>query len=347
MGRRPTGPGRDETCAGVAAEWAEATPFTEGRTALVMGDSTQVLARALGASGRTVVRWNRFLQEDQETGPWPPAGSFDEVWLRLPRSTREVRMLLTAAAARSHPEGRVILYGAKDEGIRSADNHRPQALTPFHTALVKRRCRVLTAALAGEFVGEADTLEAWATDVILDWGAGLRTWRYFPGVFSHGRLDPATAMLLRHLDPPGPGARILDYGAGTGIIGRALMERVPGSTVDLLDPDAIALHAARTNVPEAFALQASSLEHPALAGRGPYDLIVSNPPIHEGKRETLGVVEGLVTRGAGLLSPTGRLALVIQRRLSAEPLLRSAYSVVRVLADEGPFRLWEARPQAS
>ncbi len=307
-----------------------------------MGDSTPVLARALEASGRTVTRWHRFLHEGQETGPWPPAGSFDQVWVRLPRSAREVRMLLTAAAARIHPEGRVILYGAKDEGIRSADNHRPPALAPFHTALVKRRCRVLTATLAAAYAGGDDTLEAWATDVTLDWGAGPRAWRYFPGVFSHGRLDPATAMLLRHLDPPGPGARILDYGAGTGIIGRALMERVPGSTVHLLDPDAIALHAARTNVPGAFAVQASSLEHPALAGRGPYDLIVSNPPIHEGKRETLGVVESLVARGAALLAPTGRLVLVIQRRLPAEPLLRSAYSATRVLADEGPFRLWEA-----
>lgn len=306
-----------------------------------MGDPVDALARVLQSTGRSVVRWHRLITEDQESGPWPPTGSFGEVWVRLPRSKTEVTMLLTVAAARLDVEGRVLVFGAKDEGIRSAGHHIPASLAPFSTVLVKRRSRVLATRLVGP-PPEDEGLEAWATDVTLDWGDGPRPWRYYPGVFSHGRLDPATAMLLHHLPAPAPGVRVLDYGAGTGIIGRALRDRAPDVRVDLLDPDAVALHAARTNVPKAHLLQAVSLDHAECRKRAPYDLIVSNPPIHQGKRETLDVVAGLVAGAGALLAPGGSLVLVIQRRLPAGPLLEGSFSRVEVLADEGPFRLWQA-----
>ncbi|NNF28048.1 MAG: methyltransferase, partial [Gemmatimonadetes bacterium] len=65
-------------------------------------------------------------------------------------------------------------------------------------------------------------------------------------------------------------------------------------------------------------------------------------PIHQGKRETLDVVAALVTGAPPLLAPRGSLVLVIQRRLPAGPLLESSFPHVRIVADDGPFRLWEA-----
>ena len=79
-----------------------------------------------------------------------------------------------------------------------------------------------------------------------------------------------------------------------------------------------------------------------MRSRAPFDLIVSNPPIHQGKRETLEVVAGLVTGAGPLLAPGGRLILVIQRRLAAGALLERAFRRLEVVADEGPFRLWAA-----
>jgi len=307
----------------------------------VLGDGSGVLAHALERRGTRVQQWHRLLVDEREADdPWPPAGSFDQVWLRIPRSGLETRMLLTAAAARIVTGGTVLVYGAKDEGIRSVDNHRPTVLTPFETVLIKHRCRVCVARLGAPAPLPPDGLEPWATRWTLDLGTGLREWISFPGLFSHGRLDPATRLLLSHLPPLPPGARVLDFGAGTGVIGAAVLERVPDARVDLLDPDGIALAAAALNVPEARRIRAADLE----AAEDDYDLIASNPPVHEGKRETLTVVEHLARDSAERITRGGRLMLVIQRRLAVEPLLAAAFSHVEIVADEGPFRVWSAQP---
>ncbi|WP_421021397.1 methyltransferase, partial [Klebsiella pneumoniae] len=39
-----------------------------------------------------------------------------------------------------------------------------------------------------------------------------------PGVFSHGRLDRGTALLLKHLDNL-PSGHMLDFGCGAGVLG--------------------------------------------------------------------------------------------------------------------------------
>ena len=52
------------------------------------------------------------------------------------------------------------------------------------------------------------------------------------GVFSAGRLDPGTGMLLRKAPLPGPGTTgdLLDLGCGYGPIALTMARRAPGST---------------------------------------------------------------------------------------------------------------------
>ena len=249
-------------------------------------------------------------------------------------------MLLTAAADRLAAGGTALVYGPKDEGIRSVDNHRPPSLAPFETVLIKRRCRVLTTHRKDGGAGSGDSggLEEWAETVAVDLGQGEIPWLFYPGVFAHGRVDPATRMLIQHLPPTPPGSRVLDFGAGTGVIAKAVLTTTPEARVDLLEPDAVALAAAAVNVPEALALEVATLDEVP----GPYDLIVSNPPIHEGKAETLRIFRQLAAAAGRLLAPGGRLVAVIQRRLAVEAILGKAFRRVQVLADEGPFRLWQA-----
>ena len=237
-------------------------------------------------------------------------------------------MLLSAAAARVTPGGFVAVYGAKDEGIRSVDKHRPESIGEFETQWVKRRCRVLVArASSTPADAQDDALETWRSDSTIDWGDGPRRWAFYPGMFAHGRLDPATELLVDHLPPVPKGARILDYGAGSGIIGAALLDREPTCTVDLLDVDAVALAAAAINVPAAGRIHAADLS----SATGTYDLIVSNPPVHEGKTETLRIVRCLAQGATRVLGPKGSLTLVVQRRLGAESLLKASFGTVRIV----------------
>src|SRR5581483_1808325 len=66
------------------------------------------------------------------------------------------------------------------------------------------------------------------------------------GVFSAGRLDPGTAVLLRKADMPSGGV-LLDLGCGYGPIATVLATVAPSATVWAVDVNNRALSLARTN----------------------------------------------------------------------------------------------------
>ena len=81
-------------------------------------------------------------------------------------------------------------------------------------------------------------------------------WATYPGLFAGGGLDVMTSALLAALPSPPPGSTILDACCGSGAIAAALAAtaaRTPDASLNLhmLDADAVALTAARTNVPSA------------------------------------------------------------------------------------------------
>lgn len=330
----------------VAAEWVrtrERERDADGATALVMGGNGGPLEEALAGTGAETTGWSRFKERGRPCSAWPPEGRFREVWVRMPPSGLEAEMLLHAAVARARDGGAVFLYGANRDGVRSAAKRFPAGAGAPRTLLAKGGCRVLAATRTGP-PPRPDGLEPWACETTLDWGAGERRWRHYPGVFAFGRLDGGTALLAEHLPRLGPGARLLDYGAGTGIVAAAALDRAgEDASADLLDHDAIALAAATHNLPRVHAILARGPR----AARGPYDLIASNPPIRESREHSTRVIEELVSRAPSLLRREGRLVLVAQRRIGAGRLLGRAFRSVGAVADRGPFRVWSAAGRRS
>src|SRR5690606_15186270 len=102
-----------------------------------------------------------------------------------------------------------------------------------------------------------------------------------PGVFSHGRLDRGSALLLAQVNGL-PQGHLLDFGCGAGVLGAILKRRYPQSQVSMLDVDAFAVESSR------LTLAANSLDAEVIAGDGidaaPTGLtaIISNPPFHSG-----------------------------------------------------------------
>ena len=339
---------RGDAASLVAAELARSRPGSPPGTtshkpaALLLGDPAPHLALALRDAEYDVTRWHRFLTPGQLCTAWPPAGRFDEVWVRMPRSSREAAMLLHAAAARVEDGAPIHLYGASDEGIRSAARHFPAGTAAPRPAIIKRRCRVLVA-VRQSAPPRPDGLEQWTLEARIDWGAGERAWTFYPGVFAYGRLDPASALLIGCLPTVTVAERVLDFGAGTGLIGAAVLERGGGGEVHLLEPDAISLTAAARNVPGAVPVPGRDLS----AVSGPFDLIVSNPPIHGGKAQSLRTVEALIHDAPAVLTKGGTLLLVAQRRLPIGKLLERSLGRVRAVADRGLFRVWSASSTGS
>ena len=179
------------------------------------------------------------------------------------------------------------------------------------------------------------------TDVEFDLAGRSYRLRAAGGVFSAGRLDPGTAVLLRkaELPPPGTVGPLLDLGCGYGPIACVLADRAPRARIYAVDVNQRALELARAN---AASLGAGDRVVTAVPDAVPPDLafeqIWSNPPIRVGKEE----LHALLRRWLPRLAPGGTAWLVAARHLGGDSLaawLRSeGWSVERHASQQG-FRV--------
>lgn len=296
------------------------------------------VAMALASSGREVKVWSRRVSNARTGEPWPPGGPFQAAALRLPRGREELSMGLHAAASVLRPGGMVLVYGAKDEGIQAALTPLEGLFPGADTLAIGGRCRVLKGTRPEKVDGLKGSLSEWKTVVDLRHPEVPSRWVSYPGVFAHGRLDPGTRLLLDALPCLTPGARVLDYGCGSGVVGHVAGKRGEKVKLEMLDVDAVALEAARENVPGATAYLSDGLPS---SDQGPFDAIFSNPPFHRGKEEDPGLVLSFVREAPHLLRKAGRLVFVAQRRIMLEPELEVGFREVGVLAEDSVFRVWQ------
>jgi len=305
-----------------------------------MEDPIPELPNALTISGREVTRWNRRAYGGEDATPWPPSGPFQAAALRLPRGKDELVMGLHAAASVLEPGGFLLVYGANDEGIRVALGPLGELCPGAETMAVGSRCRVLKGVLGSEVSGLKRGLEEWRSTVSLDHPDFPSSWISYPGIFAHGRVGPGTRLLLEALPQLPAGARVLDYGCGSGVVSYLAGERGEAAEFHMLDVDSVALEAARENVPEGLTLLHDGL--PSVTGRR-FDAIFSNPPFHRGKAEDPGMIVSMIQGAPALLRPMGLLVFVAQRRLSLEGALRRNFEEVTMVAEDSVFRVWKGR----
>jgi 16S rRNA (guanine1207-N2)-methyltransferase len=145
----------------------------------------------------------------------------------------------------------------------------------------------------------------------------LRTDR---GVFSGGRIDPGTKVLLGDSDPadvPADGD-VLDLGCGYGPIALTLAARSPDARVWAVDVNARALDLTRTNA-EAAGLTNVVVARPEdVPGTVRFAAIWSNPPVRVGK----AALHDLLDQWLGRLADGGYARLVVHKNLGSDSLQR-------------------------
>jgi 16S rRNA (guanine1207-N2)-methyltransferase len=143
----------------------------------------------------------------------------------------------------------------------------------------------------------------------------LRTDR---GVFSHGRLDAGTAMLLRRAPAPPARGHLVDLGCGAGPIALTMARRAPSATVWAVDVNARARALCAANAAENgvgnVVVRAPEDVPPDVR----FEAIWSNPPIRIGK----AALHELLASWLGRLTDEGRAVLVVQKNLGSDSLQR-------------------------
>ncbi len=121
------------------------------------------------------------------------------------------------------------------------------------------------------------------------------------GVFSRGRLDAGTRLLLHEAPPPSATGTLADIGAGAGPIALALALRSPAATVWAIEVNERARALTAANAERIGATNVRVAAPDAVPDDVRFDTIWSNPPIRIGKT----ALHELLVGWLGRLAPTG------------------------------------------
>ncbi|EAA8707862.1 16S rRNA (guanine(1207)-N(2))-methyltransferase RsmC [Salmonella enterica] len=225
----------------------------------------------------------------------------------------------------------VFVVGENRSGVRSAEPMLAD-YAPLNKVDSARRCGLYHGRLEKQ---PQFSLESWWAEYNID-GLTIKT---LPGVFSRDGLDVGSQLLLSTLTPHTKG-KVLDVGCGAGVLSAALASHSPKVRLTLCDVSAPAMEASRAT------LAANGLEGEVFASnvfsevKGRFDMIISNPPFHDGMQTSLDAAQTLIRGAVRHLNSGGELRIVANAFLPYPKILDETFGFHEVIAQTGRFKVY-------
>ena len=251
-----------------------------------------------------------------------------------PKSKQEAQFQLQNLFSLMPVGTELFIVGENRAGVRSAEGII-ETFGPLVKIDSARRCGLYHERLEKQ----CDfNLEDWWEN----YQTGSLTIATLPGVFSRDGLDIGSHLLLSSLEPHMKG-KVLDVGCGAGVLSAAMAKMSPKVKLTLTDVSAAALESSRAT------LAANDIQGEVIASNvysdvnGRFDMIISNPPFHDGMQTSLTAAETLIRGAAKQLQIGGELRIVANAFLPYPQLLDDVFGSHEVLAQTGRFKVYSAR----
>lgn len=269
--------------------------------------------------------------------------SFDLALCHLPRGRDVQRELIRGGARVLRPGGRFYFVASVNVGIKGAVAYARELFgrcgvvrqkKGYHVAMTVRPDEMDPPSLRAGYVTHTVVLDGVETSLVSK-----------PGVFAWDRLDEGTARLIDSM-AVSAGDRVLDLGCGTGLAGLAAARRIPHGTVVLVDSDLRAVRSARytleaNDIPNADVRLSDGVSR--IISQEPFDVVIINPPFHQGREVDYNVAHQFVRDSRRILRPGGRLFLVANRFIGYDDLIRQTFGNVDIAYEGSGYHVLTAK----
>lgn len=217
------------------------------------------------------------------------------------------------------PHGRLYVVGAKDRGILSIGKRMQECFGNVETLTISKGHRVLC---------------SYKTS------AALPEPQQSVNIFAASQLDKGTRLLIDALQVK-PDDVALDIGCGAGFLGLYIARHASQGRVTMVDVSLAAVETAQHEITQSGLTNVSVLPsdgaQAVLDQR--FDLVVTNPPFHQGGIQTTSIATRFISEAAQVLKPRGRFYLVANRFLKYEPTLLAHFKKVEEVAGNTRYKV--------
>lgn len=262
----------------------------------------------------------------------------DLVIIAFPKSKAELNFTLTMIAHATTQNTKIIIVGENKSGIKSLEKVAEKTLVNCQKFDSARHCVLFAANLALNI--PSFKLDDWYGYYDVDIDKVKIKVAALPGVFSQKGLDKGTRVLLEHL-PVIKSGDMLDFGCGAGVIANFIGKKYPEVKLNLLDVNALALESSNKT------LKLNNLSGNVFASnslsevKNKYDVVVSNPPFHQGVTTNYQATESFLSGIKQYLRNNAHVFIVANSFLKYEPIMKKTIGKTSRLLSEKGFTIYK------
>jgi 23S rRNA (guanine1835-N2)-methyltransferase len=264
-------------------------------------------------------------------------GAYDLVLVRVPKNLSFFEDILAELSSHLAPGAKIVAGVMVKHQSAGAFDLTAKYFGETSTSLAKKKARLIFATFSKSAVATPYPLH-----VPMD---GFKTpFVNHSNVFSREKLDIGTRFFLENL-PQGPFRTVLDLGCGNGIVGIKAKQLHPEAKVIFTDDSRMAILSAEANFRANFPAETAEFHWTdgfAEAAAESVDLVLCNPPFHEGNTVGDSIALRMFADAHHALRPDGILRVIGNTHLQYGMVLQRGFGNARKVASNGKFTVLES-----